>query len=306
MRKNVLVVGATGGLGFEITKALIAIGAEVTAMVRSTSNRSKLENLGVKNFVIGDMMNPLSLKNALSKDKTFDAIVASAAGYTGHSKGDNSKTDTIGYRNLVDASRSAEIPRFILISILESNNAAEVPHFYNKYLIERYLIEKKQPYIALRPGIFLNQPKDFILPELNKGVFPVFIPGVATGMIYTPDLARYAAMAATLLPNSTLNSSIDVGWEKPASGEDVAAAFEKVLGKKLKVKPVFPPFVFKYILPTAALINKSVSDLIKMIRWIKKGVYISKNTEKQKTLFGELPTIEEAVTRYCRDNKLIQ
>lgn len=305
MQKKVVVAGATGGLGLEITKALIALGADVTAMVRLTSNRSKLESLGVKNFVVGDMMDPASLKSALSKNKGFDAIIASAAGYTGHSKGDNSKTDTIGYRNLVDASKSAEIPRFILISILESNNAQEVPHFYNKYLIEKYLAEKKQPYIALRPGIFLNQAKDFILPELSKGIFPVFIPEVACGMIYTPDLARYTAMAATVLPDSELNSSIDVGWNKPAKGEEVAVAFEKVLGKKLKIKPVFPPFLLRYVLPIIALFNSTMDDMLKMIRWIKKGVYVSKNTQKQLALFGELPTIEEAVERYCQDNKLI-
>ena len=58
-------------------------------MVRAASNRSKLEEIGVTNFVIGDMMDKPSLKNALSSRYGFDAIVSSAAGYTRHSKGDS-------------------------------------------------------------------------------------------------------------------------------------------------------------------------------------------------------------------------
>jgi hypothetical protein len=64
------------------------------------------------------------------------AVVASAAGFTGHSaltKGDNSRADTDGYRSLVDATRSAGVPRFILISILECDKAPGVPHFYQKF-----------------------------------------------------------------------------------------------------------------------------------------------------------------------------
>ena len=112
--KKVVVAGATGNLGNKIVKALLDQGAKVTAMVRATSNRTKLEEMGVKNFVVGDMMDKASLKEALSPKYGFDAIVASAAGYTRHSKGDSAKTDTVGYQNLVDATREAGIPRFVL------------------------------------------------------------------------------------------------------------------------------------------------------------------------------------------------
>lgn len=137
--KKVVVAGATGYLGSKIVKALIEQGADVTAMVRAGSNRSKLQEMGVNNFVISDMMNPALLKEALTTAHGFDAIVASASGYTKHTKGDNADTDTIGYKNLVDATKAAGIPRFVLISILVSDKAATVPHFHPKYLIEQYL-----------------------------------------------------------------------------------------------------------------------------------------------------------------------
>ncbi|HUI30302.1 MAG TPA: NAD(P)H-binding protein [Candidatus Acidoferrales bacterium] len=303
--KRIVVVGATGALGSKIVKALLDRGAEVTAMVRATSNRSRLQQMGVKNFVVGDMMDKSSLKEALSPNHGFDAIVASAAGYTRHSKGDSTKTDTIGYQNLVDATKTAGIPRFVLISILESDKAKNVPHFYNKYMTEKYLAEKQQPFIVLRPGAFFDWSKDFLLKKIKKGVVPVFFVDVDYGTIYTPDLARYAAMAATTLPESELNTAIDVGWSEPVNGEKLAAAFERVLKKPIEAKPVVPSFVVKVIAPIIAALSSNMRDMLEMVKWVNTGVYVSKNTERQKQLFGDLPTIEEAVRRYCKDNDLI-
>ena len=209
--KKVVVVGATGNLGSKIVKSLIEQGAAVTAMVRATSNRTKLEQLGVRNFVVGDLMDKASLSEALSPAYGFDAVIASAAGYTRHSKGDSAETDTIGYRNLVDATKDAGIPRFVLISILESDKAVSVPHFHNKYRIEKYLQEKQQPYIALRPGAFFDWSDDFMVKRISKGTIPLFFSGAKYGTVYTPDLARYAAMAAVSVPDTELNTSIDIG-----------------------------------------------------------------------------------------------
>ena len=304
-KKKVVVAGATGALGNKIVKELLAQGAEVTAMVRATSNRSKLMEVGVSHFVVGDMMDKVSLRNALTQEHRFDAIVASAAGYTGHTKGDSEKTDRIGYQNLVDASKEAGIARFVLISILECDKAVNVSHFYNKYLIERYLIEKKQPFISLRPGAFLDQTPDFILPKIKKGILPVLFVDVKYGTIYTPDLARYTAMAAVSLPESELNTTIDVGLSIPVNSDSLAKAFETVLNRPVKPKPAVPSFVVNVIAPIVGKFSSKIHDMLGMVKWVNTGAYVSKNTEKQRRLFGDLPTIEDAVTRYAKDNNLI-
>lgn len=302
--KKVVVAGATGDLGTKIVKALLDLRTEVTALVRATSDRSKLQAMGVRNFVVGDMMSKQSLKDALHADDDYDAIVASAAGYTRHSKGDSTETDTIGYKNLVDATKEADIPRFVLISILECDKALTVPHFHHKYLVEQYLREKKQPFIALRPGAFLDQAQDFIPPKLAKGVFPVFFEG-DYGTICTPDLARYAATAAVSVPDGELNTTVDVGLRTPVNGDSLAAAFSKVLNKPVKAKPAFPPFVTKFVMPIVGKFNSSLGDMNSMVRWVNTGAYVSKDTTRQQKLFGDLPTVEEAVRRYCKDRKLI-
>jgi hypothetical protein len=59
------------------------------------------------------------------------------------------------------------------------------------------------------------------------------------------------------------------------------------------------------IAPVIATFNSNMKDMLEMVKWVNTGVYTSKNTTKQVKLFGDLPTIEEAVRRYCKDKNLI-
>jgi uncharacterized protein YbjT (DUF2867 family) len=304
----VTVVGASGTLGSEIVRALLEKGAHVRAMVRATSDRTKLESLGVTEFLVADLRDASSLQRAMTAEPQAEAVVASAAGFsahTAHTKGDNSRTDTEGYRNLVDAAKNAGVPRVVLISILECDKAPDVPHFSQKFATEKYLAEKRQPYLALRAGAFLDRAQDVVAPKVRKGVFPDIVPGLALDMIYSPDLARYAAEAALDLPASALNQSVDVCCDVPATGPMVAAAFTRVLGRPVVAKPVVPPLLVA-MLPLVAWFVPRLRDQIKVLTWMRKGGYVSHERQKQKNLFGELPTIEDSVARYCRDKGLIK
>ena len=304
----VTVVGASGTLGSEIVRALLEKGARVRAMVRATSDRTKLESLGVTEFLVADLRDATSMQRAMTAEPRAEAVVASAAGFSVHSartKGDNSRTDTEGYRNLVDAAKNAGVPRVVLISILECDKAPDVPHFSQKFATEKYMAEKRQPYLALRAGAFLDRAQDVVAPKVRKGVFPDIVPGVALDMIYSPDLARYAAEAALDLPASALNQSVDVCCDVPATGPMVAAAFTRVLGRPVVAKPVVPPLLVA-MLPLVARFVPRLRDQIAVLAWIQKGGYVSHERQKQKDLFGELPTVEDSVARYCRDKGLIK
>jgi uncharacterized protein YbjT (DUF2867 family) len=248
-----------------------------------------------------------SLQRALTLEPRADAVIASAAGFTAHSRrteGNDARSDTDGYRNLVDAAKSAGIPRFILISILECDKAPDLPHFSQKFVTEQYLAEKHQPYLALRAGAFLDRARDVVADRVRKGVFPDIVPGVALDMIYSRDLARYAAEAALDLPVSTLNQSVDIRCKVPVTGPMVAAAFTRVLGQRVVAKPVFPP-VLVAMLPIVAWFVPRLRDQVAVLSWIRKGGYVSREGLKQTELFGEMPTVEDSVARYCRDKGLL-
>ena len=60
---KVLVTGGTGFLGSHLVEALAARGEEVRALVRSSSDKTHLESLGVE-LVYGDLNDLQSLKAA--------------------------------------------------------------------------------------------------------------------------------------------------------------------------------------------------------------------------------------------------
>ncbi|MGY2737111.1 SDR family oxidoreductase [Sphingomonas sp. UYP23] len=299
----VMVVGATGSLGGHIVEALLARGVRVRPMVRATSDRSRLEALGITDFVVADLNDPASLRRALVAEPRAAAVIASAAGFSSHSaktRGDNSKADTEGYRDLIDATRAAGVSRFILISILGCDRAPGVPHFREKFQAEQHLATVSQPYLALRAGAFLDRSRDIVPASIRKGVFPDMLPGVPMALLYSRDLARYAVQAALDLPESALNQSVDIGSDVPATGTAVAQAFAEVLGRPIRAKPVFPPSLFA-ILSLAALFVPRLREQLAVLRWLRKGGYVSRDPQRQKQLFGDLPSIKEIVSRYCQD-----
>jgi len=276
-------------------------------MVRATSNRAKLQSLGVTDYVVADLNDRASLQRAMAAEPRATAVIASAAGFSAHSartKGDNSLADTEGYRSLVDAVVDAGLPRFVLISILECDKAPGVPHFRQKFMTEQYLAEKGQPYLSLRAGAFLDRNKDIVAPKVRKGIFPEWTPGVALSMIYTPDLAGNAVQAALDAPASALNQCVDVCWDAPATGPQLAAAFSRALGRPVVARPAIPPPLLA-VLPLLARFVPSLRDSYAVLSWIRKGGYVSRDTRRQRELFGEPPKIDDAVARYCRDKGLL-
>lgn len=302
----VTVVGATGSLGGRIVEALLARGVRVRAMVRATSDRSGLEAMGVVDFVVADLNDVASLRQAMAAQPRAAAVVASAAGFSAHSAktpGDNSKADVEGYRSLIDAARAAGVPRFVLISILGCDRAPGVPHFRQKFEAERYLAQTGQPHLALRAGAFIDRSRDIVPASLARGVFPDILPGVPMALVYSRDLARYAAQAALDLPDAALDGSVDIGSDLPATGADVAAAFTKVLGRAIRARPVFPSWLSP-LLPLATLFAPRLRDQLAVMRWLREGGYVSRDPQGQKRLFGELPSVLETVARYSRDKGL--
>ena len=302
----VTVVGATGTLGGHIAEALVARGARVRAMVRATSDRARLEALGVTDFVVADLNDAASLERAMATEPRADAVIASAAGFSVHSArtpGDNSRADVEGYRALIDAAKQAGIGRFVLISIIGCDRAPGVPHFTQKHVAERHLVEVGLPYLSLRGGAFIDRAQDVVPRHIAKGVFPDILPGVPMALTYSRDLARYAVQAALDVPAAELKRHIDIGSDRPATGAMVAAAFTKALGRPIRARPAFPRVVVA-LLPLVAPFVPRLRDQLAVLRWLRRGEYVSRDPDEQRRLFGDLPTVEETVARYARDKRL--
>jgi len=112
MKKTfVFVTGAGGFTGSYLCKALIEKGYDVTALVRQSTDRTQLDQLGVR-CVIGDLADPASLKGCL---EGMEIVFHVAALYRqeGVSKGMFFTVNLEGTRALLDEAVRAGVKRFV-------------------------------------------------------------------------------------------------------------------------------------------------------------------------------------------------
>jgi len=119
---KVLVTGASGFLGGYLTELLTAKGVEVVAMVRKTSDTSRLDRLGLENRV-ADMTDPPSLREVV---KGVDAVIHLAAYYTLHGKKElYDLVNVQGTKSLLNACLQEGVTRFVYCSSTEAIGAVE-------------------------------------------------------------------------------------------------------------------------------------------------------------------------------------
>lgn len=149
-----LVVGATGLLGSEICRLLAAEGNPATALVRTTSDQSKvaeLENLNIK-IVSGDLKHRSSLNAAC---RGASAVISTASSMLSRQEGDSIQTvDLQGQLNLIDAAKAANVRRFVYISFPQMD--VEFPLQNAKRAVEDHLKNSSLNYTILQPTNFME------------------------------------------------------------------------------------------------------------------------------------------------------
>ncbi|MBK3633117.1 SDR family oxidoreductase [Streptomyces sp. MBT97] len=201
----VLVVGATGSLGSKVVDELLKRGKNVRALVRPASDAGRLESRGVQ-IVRGDMLDVDSLVAAMTG---ADAVITTAAGYTRGGKNAHD-IDTLGNANLAEAAHRTGIRRFVLTSILTSDQTPDVPHFWHKKIAEDKLEQLGVPFVALRPGAFLEQVATMAGNPLDKGrLIWMSKATVPLTFVRTSDLAGY--LAAAVDAEAQAGERIDIG-----------------------------------------------------------------------------------------------
>lgn len=284
---RVLVVGGTGHVGSLVVDELLNRGKRVRALVRPGVNPSSLKARGVE-IAPGDMLDLPSLVTAMTG---ADVVISTAAGYTRRSK-QALEIDTVGNANLAEAASRTGVKRFVLTSILTCDQTPQVPHFWHKKLAEDRLQELGVPFIALRPGAFLDQVTTMGGDPFKTGRLRWI--GAATvplTFVLTTDLARYLARAVDA--NIRPGERVDIGWDRPLSMREVADIATRLVGRKLAVASL-PTWAMRAM----GLFVPQMKDLAAMVDWFATGRYVA-DTRRQAELFGAVPTAEDAIARFA-------
>ncbi|MGJ3191968.1 SDR family oxidoreductase [Paenarthrobacter sp. FR1] len=285
----VLVVGATGFLGGQVVDELLKRGKKVRALVRPKSKTHKLEAKGVE-IARGDMLDAASLITAMTG---VSAAISTAAGYTRNDKNAHA-IDTYGNSNLAVAAKHAAVPRFVLISIVTSDQTPQIPHFWNKKLAEDKFEELGVPFVALRPGAFFDQAVGMGGDPFAKGRF-VWLgsKNARLTFVLASDVAAYLAEAVDA--DIVEGERIDIGWSRPVSIQEAADLAGRRAGKPIKVMTI-PAGAIAGLGKVTSKILPLVGDMASMVAWFETGKYVA-DTTRQEQVFGPAPTPEDAISR---------
>lgn len=226
---NVLVVGATGTLGRQVTRRALDEGYKVRCLVRNFKKASFLREWGAE-LVEANLCNPESLPPTL---EGMDVVIDAATTRPTDSQR-MQKVDWDGKVALIQAAKAANIKRFIFFSILECEKHPDVPLMDIKHCTEKFLAESGLNYTVLRPcGFMQGLIAQYAIPVLEGQT--VWVTGEAAPIAYmdTLDIAKFAVRSLSV--PETENRIFPVVGTRPWGGYEIIRLCERLSGQDAKV-----------------------------------------------------------------------
>jgi dihydroflavonol-4-reductase len=209
---KVLVTGASGFIGSAIAHRLVEAGFSVRALVRSTSPRAHLAELGIE-FVEGDVRDRKSLDRALAGTRY---VFHAAADYRlwARDPGEIFATNVEGTRNVMEAALDAAVERIVHTSSVatialrpagvadestplreqEGIGAYKQSKIAAERLVEKMVAEQGLAAVIVNPSAPIG-PRDVrptptgrIILEAVKGRIPAFV-DTGLNLVHVDDVA---------------------------------------------------------------------------------------------------------------------
>jgi uncharacterized protein YbjT (DUF2867 family) len=233
----ILVVGATGHLGGEICRRLLANGESVRGLVRSSSDPEAVAALRARGVetVAGDLRDHPSLTTAC---RGVRAVISTATTTRSRQPGDSIEaTDEAGQCSLVEAAMSANVDRFVYLSY-SAHIFGDDPLSRAKQAVERAVRESGMRYTILRPTYFMEMWLSPALGFDHRG-HRVTLYGSGERPISFISLADVAEFAVRALHDpDAIGATLELGGPEAVSPLEVVDIFEDVAGARFDVQHV--------------------------------------------------------------------
>ncbi len=228
---RVAVTGATGQQGRAVTRALLAQGHRVRALVRATASPAALalQRAGVE-LAVGNLEDPASLDRALAG---ADALF----GVTTPFEGISAEADK-GIA-LVEAARRANLAHMVYTSACDADRHTGIPSFESKLRVEQHLRASGVPFTIVAPVYFMeNLRMPFSLARLHEGEYARWMPlDRKLQLITVEDIGRFCARVFEQR-EAFLGRRIDLAGDA-LDGWETAAVLSRVLRRE--IRPVALP-----------------------------------------------------------------
>jgi uncharacterized protein YbjT (DUF2867 family) len=279
----VLVIGATGHLGFAAVRELRSRGIPVRALLRDPAKSRRLQSTGA-DPVPGDLTDPASLTTAC---RGVSAIVATAnAALPARGFDTFDAVDDRGYQNLLEAARAAAVPRIVYTSVIPVRGPVP-PLFQRKYRTAERIAASGLDHVIFQPPAFMDiafammgsdipirgaewpsvtrpfpMARDFF-ESVRRSIedkHVALVPGkgdVRHSFICVADVARYLAAAATGGPAGVHT----IAGPEALTYLDVVRLYERLLGYPIAAK-FTPALVFRVLSFVLRFHNPAAANLM--------------------------------------------
>ncbi|MFJ2868139.1 SDR family oxidoreductase [Kitasatospora sp. NPDC087314] len=220
MAGTVLVTGATGTLGREVVRLLVARGVAVRAL----SRRARSGGDGVE-WVVGDLVTGAGIAGAVAGVE----VVVDCATTVG-------RKDVAAVRTLAAEAGRAGVRHLLYVSIVGIDRVP-IPYYRAKLACERVVRESGPGWTVLRATQFHELLLRVFDGSARLPVFPV--PG---GVRIQPvDVREVAARVVELVGEKPVGYAPEVGGPRVWSYRELAEAYLRAAGRRRVLLPVRVP-----------------------------------------------------------------
>ncbi len=219
----ILVTGATGNIGSEVVRLLLAEGARFRALLRDPAKAEALVAKGVE-VVIADLGRPETLPAAFAGvEKLF--LVAPLA------------TDQVEMRrNAIRAAKAAGVRQVVMSTGLgaDPDSPFRLGRMHGEN--QRDLQESGMAWTFLQPTFFMQNLLMSAAEIRDHGTFHLPLDGGRVSWIDARDIAAVGVRA--LLDGGFENRALPLTGPEALGGEEMARIFTDVLGREVRYLPV--------------------------------------------------------------------
>jgi uncharacterized protein YbjT (DUF2867 family) len=256
----ILIVGASGFLGREVAKQLLASGEQVRAFTRTPAKVDDLKMAGAEVFQ-GDLINAPSLRRAC---EGIDRVLAAAHSIIGEGKYRSEIVDDIGHRALIDAAKAAGVSHFVYTSVFGASADHPIDFWRTKFRVEEYLKASGLSYTILRPSAFMEVHAHVYngKPLLDSGKTTLLGKGTKPrNFVAVRDVAHFALLALT--DPKLKNLTLDIGGPQNFTNNQVAELYAKAAGIPSRIGHL-PPLVARVMSSVLQPFKPGVSRIMYM------------------------------------------
>lgn len=269
----ILLIGATGKVGGEAARALLARGVKPRVLVRSAEKAAPLAAAGAE-LVVGDALDKASVARALEgSDKLFLLLP-------------NGEQQLDQEKQIVDLAAAAGVRHIVKLSSMESLPDATAPIPQIHWASEEYIRASGVAWTMIRPNFYMQNFLGSAASIREKKLFSLPMGDGKTAMADTRDIG--AVVAEVLTGEGHEGKSYDITGPEVLDFHQVAERFSAVLGTPISYVAADPAVylgILKRVLPNEWHAN-AVSTLFGEIA---EGLVLPKRTDTFRELMGREP-----------------